>query len=100
MAFEHDTLVAERKDDTGSLVATPGQSARLQVDANGYLKVTTSGGVGSTTFNAAALQLVSDVNAQWQQQEMLLTLRAILNHLRALTTGSNVDETAPIQGAR
>ena len=96
MSLDHDVLVAERKDDTGSLVPTAGQPTRLQVDQLGYLKVTPFG----TPLNGQTIAFVSDTLGTWPAQEMVLTLRAILNHLRALTTGTNVDESAPIQGVR
>lgn len=92
-------LIAERKDTDEALVETSGQATRLVVDENGYLKVTMAGGVGSTRLGGYDVTFTHDLHARAISEETLGTLRAILNHLRAMTTGQQVDESAPVQGA-
>ena len=91
-------LIAERSDADVALVATSGQATRLAVDELGFLKVTTADGVGTMKLDSASAGLVHDAVNRRLLEELLLTVRAILNHNRAIASaqGVTVSESDPL----
>ena len=93
MPIAGQVLAAEKED-----VSSPGVftlQVPLHVDAKGNL-YTTIGGSAVSAAGGHTLVLIKDEGSEQIALDTLYTMRAILNHMRVLTTNAVVDETAPL----